>query len=123
VRRRLPAGGPAARGDFFFLPGDDGATKPPCRLPANGIGGGGGRRCRTWLGPPAAARDRRSELLGFFCRDRRREQTRLSSDARETAAEDGDLDKRDFTSGSGLGLGWAGPMRNPVANNKKILIY
>ncbi|CAD6257056.1 unnamed protein product [Miscanthus lutarioriparius] len=75
-RGRAPplAGGPTARGGFFFLPGDDGATEPPCRLLANGIGGGGGRRCHTWLGPPTAARDRRRELLGFFCRDRNSEE-------------------------------------------------
>jgi hypothetical protein len=65
--RRLPAGGmagggrappptsgPAARGDFFFLPGDDGATKPPCRLPANGIGeeGEGGAALGSLRPPP-----------------------------------------------------------------------
>lgn len=77
----------------------------------NVIGGGGGRWCRTWLCPPAAAAREwlpqgpeegapRLLLQGLG-------EGADTSTSRETAHEDGDLHTRYFSFGSGLALGWA----------------
>jgi hypothetical protein len=101
------------------------SSSPAMTAPPNLLAGcqqmGSGRRGKEVPHLARSARRRKGpeeRAPRLLLQDRRREQTRLSFDARETAAEDRDLHKLHLW--IRVGLGWAGPCKTQLQTIKNI---